>query len=156
MSTPSKILYPNLRHKAQLAEWESTGKYPAWVTGKILKDMRAGAGLSRIVEHSRWLLSPELKRIPRRSRVSFLREQISAHEHILVSMVDLMTRRETFDKMKNEFFPLWDCKKCYCCGTFACVRHHVTPLKHGGSNKPSNVVPLCEPCHAKIHPHLAR
>jgi len=34
--------------------------------------------------------------------------------------------------------------------------HHVIQIQHGGSNLARNLVPLCEDCHAAIHPWLPR
>ncbi len=46
-------------------------------------------------------------------------------------------------------------------GCFLCAQtlgrliwHHVVLVKHGGSNCPWNLVKLCDPCHADIHPWL--
>jgi hypothetical protein len=41
-----------------------------------------------------------------------------------------------------------------CSGEGRLVAHHVVPKSQGGSHKMSNLVTLCEPCHAKVHPHL--
>lgn len=32
--------------------------------------------------------------------------------------------------------------------------HHIVPLQSGGSNQLSNLVSVCDDCHAMIHPHL--
>lgn len=43
--------------------------------------------------------------------------------------------------------------KCYNCGstTDALELHHIVPLSLGGTNNPTNIVPLCEKCHGLIH-----
>ena len=156
MPTPSKTVYPNLQHQAQLAEWKASGKYPAWVTSKILREMQTSAGIVRPVPSGRWRLAPSLRKVKRPQRLGFLCAQIRLNSHILISLSDLVKRRAAFDAIKEVNFPLWDCKGCYCCGQFSSVRHHVIPIQHGGSNLVSNLVPLCEPCHAKVHPHLSR
>lgn len=44
--------------------------------------------------------------------------------------------------------------RCFACGLFAKVRHHIIQIQHGGSNSKENIVPLCIGCHAEIHPWL--
>lgn len=52
----------------------------------------------------------------------------------------------------------WDIRAGDC---FACKRrddrltwHHVIWVKHGGSNRPVNLVALCQACHRRVHPWL--
>lgn len=33
-------------------------------------------------------------------------------------------------------------------------RHHIVPLSRGGRNVLSNIISLCEKCHAKRHSHM--
>ena len=41
---------------------------------------------------------------------------------------------------------------CVNCGTNELIEyHHIVPLKNGGTNKLTNIVPLCECCHYKAH-----
>lgn len=41
---------------------------------------------------------------------------------------------------------------CVNCGTTEHIEyHHIVPLKNGGTNKLTNIVPLCEGCHYKAH-----
>lgn len=41
---------------------------------------------------------------------------------------------------------------CVNCGTTENIKyHHIVPLKNGGTNKLSNIVPLCADCHYKAH-----
>ena len=35
---------------------------------------------------------------------------------------------------------------CHYCGGKATTRDHVVPRSRGGTNKPQNLVPACEPC----------
>ena len=45
---------------------------------------------------------------------------------------------------------------CFVCAdsdTFL-VFHHIIGIAHGGSNDPRNKVPLCQSCHADLHPWL--
>jgi len=47
--------------------------------------------------------------------------------------------------------------RCQNCGAEEnLVVHHIVSLSKGGSNELSNLVALCESCHAKIHPHLGQ
>lgn len=32
--------------------------------------------------------------------------------------------------------------------------HHIVQLQNGGTNSPNNLVKVCRPCHAVIHPHM--
>ena len=41
--------------------------------------------------------------------------------------------------------------QCYVCGKGIEHYHHVKPRHEGGSNRPENIVGLCEKCHAKVH-----
>ena len=45
-------------------------------------------------------------------------------------------------------------KTCFVCGEKPNVRHHIIQLQHGGTNIHSNIVPLCNSCHAEVHPWL--
>lgn len=42
--------------------------------------------------------------------------------------------------------------KCINCGSTERIEwHHIVPLRHGGTNEQSNIVPLCIECHDKAH-----
>lgn len=42
--------------------------------------------------------------------------------------------------------------KCANCSSIENIEyHHIVPLKNGGTNKLSNIVPLCVECHCKAH-----
>lgn len=43
---------------------------------------------------------------------------------------------------------------CRVCGKQPTITHHIILLKNGGFNKHSNLIRLCELCHAKIHDWL--
>lgn len=45
-------------------------------------------------------------------------------------------------------------KLCFVCRSPAQSRHHIILLKNGGRNVKKNIVGLCRPCHAEIHPWL--
>lgn len=41
---------------------------------------------------------------------------------------------------------------CVNCGSDKHIEyHHIVPLKNGGTNRLTNIVPLCEECHCKAH-----
>lgn len=43
-------------------------------------------------------------------------------------------------------------ESCVNCGSSHSVEyHHIVPLVNGGTNRMSNIVPLCETCHYKAH-----
>ncbi len=46
--------------------------------------------------------------------------------------------------------------RCFCCRSEdrSIIWHHIVLVKHGGSERLSNQVPLCDPCHALVHPWL--
>jgi len=44
---------------------------------------------------------------------------------------------------------------CFVCHLPAQCRHHIIQIQHGGLNRRDNVVGLCHPCHAVIHPWLS-
>ena len=63
-------------------------------------------------------------------------------------------RRRAFDKDKDAFRKYG---KCWACRINPPTdRHHVVPLKNGGSNHGTNVVSLCRDCHAEVHPWMKR
>lgn len=41
--------------------------------------------------------------------------------------------------------------ECVNCGKYANIYHHIVPLAVGGTNRLSNIVPLCEKYHGKVH-----
>ena len=57
-------------------------------------------------------------------------------------------------KIKETWRPHVDGSICYVCDNRADIRHHIVPLKNGGSNSFRNIRVLCNNCHAKIHPWL--
>lgn len=65
-------------------------------------------------------------------------------------------RRRGFNGSKGWSLPLTDKSECYLCKGKATLRHHVIPLVKGGRNKLNNIVPLCQPCHCRVHPHMQK
>ncbi len=41
--------------------------------------------------------------------------------------------------------------ECFVCLEASVHRHHIIQIQHGGVNTWRNQVPLCEPCHRKVH-----
>lgn len=74
-----------------------------------------------------------------------------------INIDQVKQQRGAFDSHKFESLPIADKQLCYAClKNQACLRHHVITLANGGRNKRNNIVPLCKPCHEKVHPHLRR
>lgn len=66
-----------------------------------------------------------------------------------INMVEL---RNEFNIVKYQLKQLKKYKKCANCGSEENIEiHHIVPLIVGGTNKKSNLVALCQDCHAKIH-----
>lgn len=56
--------------------------------------------------------------------------------------------RESFRKVLDDCIP----KVCCNCGRTEGIQyHHIVPLKFGGTNKITNIVPLCGSCHTATH-----
>lgn len=66
----------------------------------------------------------------------------------------LPERRAEFNDGKAKLHPMKRFGKCFACAHDATCRHHVIQLQNGGINSRKNVVSLCAPCHADIHPWL--
>jgi 5-methylcytosine-specific restriction endonuclease McrA len=71
---------------------------------------------------------------------------------------NLVSDRNYFNSIKHEVRSIKITKysECFVCRGNADVRHHVVPLKNSGSNSRQNIVHLCKPCHAEIHPWLKK
>jgi 5-methylcytosine-specific restriction endonuclease McrA len=63
-------------------------------------------------------------------------------------------KRTSFDKTKYMKHSLAKEPLCFICTDKANVRHHLISLRNGGQNTGRNLISLCNPCHAKIHPWL--
>lgn len=59
-------------------------------------------------------------------------------------------KRKEFNKIKNKFIYKLE-QGCCNCGKEAKHLHHIVPLSLGGENIDSNIAPLCDECHGKIH-----
>ena len=66
----------------------------------------------------------------------------------------LEAKRKAFNSksQKSKYFKFGQCFLCY--QKAFLVRHHIVWLSNGGGNEKSNVITLCEHCHAEIHPWL--
>lgn len=63
--------------------------------------------------------------------------------------------RRAFNASKDEWRGHAGAGRCGACGRIGFrVWHHIVQLQHGGTNSPKNLVRVCLPCHAVIHPHL--
>ena len=65
----------------------------------------------------------------------------------------LRKRRSRFDENKGKYYRLDG--PCRVCGRAANVRHHIVQLQNGGGNHGTNLVRLCDGCHATVHPWMA-
>ena len=61
-------------------------------------------------------------------------------------------RREFQRRSFRAFLPSMCGTECVNCGSTKNIEyHHIVPLVAGGTNRYSNIVPLCGECHGKIH-----
>jgi hypothetical protein len=44
--------------------------------------------------------------------------------------------------------------RCYVCGYFPTIPHHIIQIQNGGLNIKKNIIRICHECHAKIHPWI--
>jgi 5-methylcytosine-specific restriction endonuclease McrA len=67
----------------------------------------------------------------------------------------LIERRQAFNASKDVWRGHAGIGWCGACGREGKrVWHHIVQLQLGGTNSPKNLVKVCWPCHAVIHPHL--
>ena len=61
-------------------------------------------------------------------------------------------RTETTTKKFREEMKIELGTKCYNCGSEECIEyHHIVPIFLGGTNRITNIVPLCHKCHQAAH-----
>lgn len=67
--------------------------------------------------------------------------------------MDTTRLRNEFNRMRNKGILAEECGTvCVGCGAMDGIAyHHIVPLAVGGDNRISNIVPLCECCHGKVH-----
>lgn len=63
-------------------------------------------------------------------------------------------RRSKFNETKRTLCRQPIGSPCFVCGCPGFNRHHLIQLQHGGINSRRNLVILCDPCHAEVHPWL--
>jgi HNH endonuclease len=63
--------------------------------------------------------------------------------------------RKKYERHRRSLLNIPDCK-CGTCDRPARIRHHIIPLCFGGRNSPLNLILICNQCHEKIHPWMAR
>ena len=70
------------------------------------------------------------------------------------SQTTAAARRQHFNEVKWRLCRAKIGSPCFACGKPGFARHHIIQIKHGGINSRRNLVILCDPCHAEIHPCL--
>lgn len=69
-----------------------------------------------------------------------------------VNTINMVELRNEYYTIQRNLSQLKKYKKCANCGSVENIEiHHIVPLIVGGTNKRSNLVALCQDCHAKIH-----
>lgn len=129
-------------------------RYPISMTGKKL---RKRLGLtSRMYAKKSFKVCAKFKGIKRDNRLGFLMK-MAAKKREFTTYNEVRTKRGQFNSHKLKSLPMAESMLCYVCvKNTADVRHHVIPLLQGGRNKRNNIVPLCNSCHCKVHPHMHR
>jgi 5-methylcytosine-specific restriction endonuclease McrA len=71
---------------------------------------------------------------------------------------EIKSLREEFAHLRGLYPLLESVHRCSVCYNKdgAIQMHHIIPIMCGGGNGLANLVPLCEMCHAKIHPWLLK
>lgn len=88
------------------------------------------------------------------TKIEGLREMQKKTYHFR-NRISLSIRRGKFESNRRllRFFK----RPCYVCRNKSECRHHIVSLKQGGwQSAKRNIVALCNQCHAKIHPWLAK
>ena len=102
-------------------------------------------------------VSMNLSSIPKAERKSFLEKKLAKTLRNRSFSIEALHKNRSMRrgfKATAPWLPVG--QVCYLCDQPASIRHHVVPLSHGGTNKQSNIVPLCNPCHVQLHPHMQR
>lgn len=141
----------------------SVTRYPLSMTGRKLR--RALGLTGRVYAEKSFRVCAKFKGIKRDKRLAFLRK-MAAKKLEFVTFAEMWAKRGQFNSHnshklhklhKLHSFPMAELMFCYCCiKNKADIRHHVIPLSQGGRNKRNNIVPLCNTCHCKVHPHMHR
>lgn len=127
-------------------------RYKMWATGikkkkkKVKRNKINGKG---------FVIKYKFKKVKKEHRLSFLISHLKLDKPDILP-VDQCKKRRGFDSGKGWALPLTSISECYICGGKATLRHHVIPICKGGKNKINNIVPLCNPCHCRVHPHMQK
>lgn len=126
---------------------------PMGVTGREFKKRPVPKRYKKPKVNHSWRICHKFKCIKPTNRIAFLK----SHEKVVKSErtpLEIYKTRTGFNDNKYRVFPMSQTCPCYVCGQKASVRHHVIPLGKGGRNRRNNIVPLCNVCHVKVHPHM--
>lgn len=83
-------------------------------------------------------------------RIKFLRNIALKYANGLYKRNTALDGYRDLRKVRN----FYKTKDCIVCGNKAQLMHHLRPLLYFGTNEDYNLVPLCQNCHNKVHPHL--
>lgn len=71
------------------------------------------------------------------------------------SVVTALNKRKYEKRRKaSKNWKHFDASCWLCRGARVTCRHHIIQVQHGGNNDERNMVGLCDPCHAAVHPWL--
>lgn len=137
-------------------------KFPPHMTGKLYRKSLGLPDLKslRVYGEKSWRVSAKFRGVKRKDRLSFLR-RMSKKGSAGLSLQEMKSKRSGFDHHKITHLPMTEDCNCYACPNpshinKATIRHHVVLLSRGGRNKRNNIVPLCNDCHTKLHPHMQK
>lgn len=108
----------------------------------------------RVLSPRSFRLAGIFRGISKPDRMRFLKRKILESSGFVLSFAEINTMRKRFNSNKIDHLPMSESCPCYCCDELARIRHHVIPIKNGGMNKRTNIVPLCDRCHLELHPDM--
>jgi 5-methylcytosine-specific restriction endonuclease McrA len=121
------------------------------LSGSVLKNRRRKA--PRVSKWRRMALTRPRRRhntVKQKKRLEFLRINLTAGRR---GDIDIADRRARFAIYKQVHLPTIVTQSCYLCSKVPQQWHHIVPLSKGGDDFWTNLVPLCVPCHKKVHRH---
>lgn len=89
--------------------------------------------------------------IPKKKRFSFLRTNLMTGRDL--GVYDKTARRYRFSVFRMIHLPELETQDCYLCGKEPEHWHHIVQMCMGGADHRLNLVPLCKPCHRRVHRH---